>query len=169
MAMIVRQTPPSSFVSPVPSAPQSAAYTLWSLPAVGAVVIKIFFMDISIKRWLLNDMLTTFRIIISSASITDLWAIVAGAGYARAGVTLAIIESSGEFDMTKRSNALAVVVGVGLVAAGAGLAYWGYQMSGSLTAQLTRTVSGSMPDEVIYRYIGGAVCAVVGVVLFLKG
>ncbi len=71
--------------------------------------------------------------------------------------------------MAKKSNVVAVAVGLGLVVAGAGLAYWGYQMSGSLTSQLTRAVSGSMPDEVLYRYIGGAVCAVVGVLLFFKG
>ena len=61
------------------------------------------------------------------------------------------------------------VLGIALIVLGAGLIIWGYQLSGSVTAQLTETVSGSMPDDVMVRYIGGAVCAVVGVVLALRG
>ena len=71
--------------------------------------------------------------------------------------------------MAKKSSPFAVIVGLGLVVAGAGLAYWGYQMSGSLASQLTRAVSGSLPDEVLYRYVGAAACGLVGVLLFLKG
>ncbi len=70
--------------------------------------------------------------------------------------------------MAKKSNTGAKIVGLALIVAGAGLAYWGYQMSGSLTSQLTKTVSGAMPDEVMYRYIGGAICAVVGGFLLVK-
>ena len=70
--------------------------------------------------------------------------------------------------MAKKSNTAAKIVGLALVVAGAGLAYWGYQMSGSITSQLTKTVSGALPDEVMYRYIGGAICAVVGGFLFVK-
>ena len=70
--------------------------------------------------------------------------------------------------MAKNSNTALKVVGLVLLVGGTGLLYWGYQMSGSLTSQLTKTVSGSMPDEVMYRYIGGAVCAVVGFFLLVK-
>ena len=70
--------------------------------------------------------------------------------------------------MAKKSNTGMQVIGLVLLVAGAGLAYWGYQMSGSLTSQLTEAVSGSMPDEVMYRYIGGAVCGVVGFFLLFK-
>ncbi|MDH3454371.1 MAG: DUF3185 family protein [Desulfuromonadales bacterium] len=70
--------------------------------------------------------------------------------------------------MAKNSNAGLQVAGLVLLVVGAGLAYWGYQMSGSLTSQLTRTVSGALPDAVMYRYIGGAVSGVVGVFLLLK-
>lgn len=70
--------------------------------------------------------------------------------------------------MAKNSNAGLQVAGLVLLVVGAGLAYWGYQMSGSLTSQLTKTVSGAMPDEVMYRYIGGAVCGVVGFFLLFK-
>lgn len=70
--------------------------------------------------------------------------------------------------MAKNSNTGAKIVGLALIVAGAGLAYWGYQMSGSLASQLTKTVSGAMPDEVMYRYIGGAISAVVGGFLLVK-
>ena len=70
--------------------------------------------------------------------------------------------------MAKKSNAGMKVIGLALIVVGAGLAYWGYQLSGSLTSQLTKTVSGAMPDEVMYRYIGGAVCAAVGGFLLVK-
>lgn len=59
-------------------------------------------------------------------------------------------------------------VGLALMVIGAGLAYWGWQMSDSLTAQMSRTVTGAMPDAVMYRYIGGAACAVVGLFLVAR-
>ena len=70
------------------------------------------------------------------------------------------------------SNSVSTIVrsiGLAMLVAGIGLGYWGYEMSGSFEAQLTKTVSGSMPDEVMFRYIGGAVSGVVGVFLALKG
>lgn len=60
-------------------------------------------------------------------------------------------------------------IGLALVVIGVGLAYWGYQISETLTAQLTATISGSLPDQVMYRYIGGAACGVAGVFLVAKG
>ena len=71
--------------------------------------------------------------------------------------------------MARKSNTAAKIVGLALIVAGAGLAYWGYQMSGSITSQLTKTVSGALPDEVMYRYIGGAASGVAGLFLALKG
>lgn len=60
------------------------------------------------------------------------------------------------------------VIGLALIVLGAGLAIWGYQLSDSVTAQLTETLSGSMPDEVMVRYIGGAVSLVVGLFLVAR-
>lgn len=57
------------------------------------------------------------------------------------------------------------VLGLVLIVAGAGLVIWGYQLSGSLSAQLTETVSGAMPDAVVGRYIAGAASLVVGIYL----
>ncbi|NNC65273.1 MAG: DUF3185 family protein [Gammaproteobacteria bacterium] len=59
------------------------------------------------------------------------------------------------------------VIGLVLIVAGAGLLVWGYQLSGSLSAQLTETVSGAMPDEVMGRYIAGAASLIVGVYLLI--
>lgn len=59
-------------------------------------------------------------------------------------------------------------VGIALIVVGAGLIIWGYQMSGSLGSELTQAVSGSMPDAVMYRYIGGAASVVVGLFLFVR-
>ena len=60
------------------------------------------------------------------------------------------------------------VIGLVLLVGGAGFAYWGYQMSGSLTAQFSRTLTGALPDAVMYRYIGGAVSCAAGLFLLLK-
>ena len=59
------------------------------------------------------------------------------------------------------------VIGLVLIVAGAGLLFWGYQLSGSLSAQLTETVSGAMPDAVMGRYIAGAAGFIVGVYLLV--
>lgn len=59
------------------------------------------------------------------------------------------------------------VIGLVLIVAGAGLLLWGYQLSGSLSAQLTETVSGAMPDAVMGRYIAGAAGLIVGIYLLL--
>jgi len=61
------------------------------------------------------------------------------------------------------------VLGVALIVLGAGLIYWGYQLSDSVASQLTETISGSLPDDVMVRYIGGAVSMVVGLVLAVRG
>lgn len=63
-----------------------------------------------------------------------------------------------------------IVKGVGLVllVGGAGLAFWGYQLSDSLAAQLSRTLTGALPDAVMYRYIGGAVSCAAGLFLLLR-
>ena len=60
-------------------------------------------------------------------------------------------------------------IGVFLLVAGVGLAFWGYQISETLTVQLTSRISGSIPDEVMYRYIAGGACGIAGLFLVLKG
>ncbi|MCM2264440.1 MAG: DUF3185 family protein [Desulfuromonadales bacterium] len=71
--------------------------------------------------------------------------------------------------MATSANTLAKVIGLVLLVGGAGLAFWGYQMSDSLAAQFSKTLTGALPDAVMYRYIGGAVSGVVGLFLLAKG
>ena len=70
--------------------------------------------------------------------------------------------------MASGANTLLKAVGLALLVGGAGLAFWGYQLSGSLTAQVSKTMTGALPDAVMYRYIGGAASAVVGLFLLVK-
>lgn len=71
--------------------------------------------------------------------------------------------------MPKNSSATAKALGLALIVIGVGLAYWGHQISGTFSSQLSAKLSGTMPDEVMYRYIGGAASAVAGLFLTLKG
>jgi hypothetical protein len=59
--------------------------------------------------------------------------------------------------------------GLALVVAGAGLAFWGYQISETLVAQLSHKISGTLPGEVMIRYIGGAASGVAGLFLLIRG
>lgn len=60
------------------------------------------------------------------------------------------------------------VIGLVLLVGGAGLAYWGYQMSQSFASNITRAFTGALPDGVMYRYIGGAISGAAGLFLLLK-
>ena len=60
------------------------------------------------------------------------------------------------------------IAGIILVVVGLGLAFWGYQISGSVGSQLTHAVTGSQSDKVMALYIGGAVGIVVGLFLLLR-
>lgn len=70
--------------------------------------------------------------------------------------------------MANSSNTGLKALGLALVVVGIGLIIWGHQMAGSLASQLSSSLTGSMPNEVMYRYIGGAVCAVVGGFFLVK-
>jgi hypothetical protein len=60
------------------------------------------------------------------------------------------------------------IVAIILAVVGVALIIWGYQMSGSVGNELTRTFTGSSSNDVVYRYVGGAACLAVGVFLFFK-
>ena len=60
------------------------------------------------------------------------------------------------------------IIGLVLIVVGAGLAIWGYQMSGSIGSQLNQAFTGSPSDKVMACYIGGAASLVVGVFLLFK-
>jgi hypothetical protein len=70
--------------------------------------------------------------------------------------------------MAKNGNSINLAVGLALVVAGALLIWWGYDESQALTNRLSRALSGSQTDRVMWKYIGGAVCAVAGAVLLIR-
>lgn len=66
------------------------------------------------------------------------------------------------------SNTIVKVIGLILVVVGIALIYWGYQASGAFDAKVVKAFSGAEPDEIMYKYIGGAVSLVVGVYLLFR-
>lgn len=60
------------------------------------------------------------------------------------------------------------IIGIVLVVIGAGLAFWGYRLSGGVGSQITQAVTGSPTDKIMAFYIGGAVSFVVGLYLLIK-
>jgi hypothetical protein len=60
------------------------------------------------------------------------------------------------------------VASIFLLVVGAGLLYWGYQESGSLSSQLSETFTGSASDSVMYKYIGGAAGIAAGLFLLVR-
>lgn len=60
------------------------------------------------------------------------------------------------------------LLGLVLVVVGAGLLYWGYSESQSVTSQVSEAFSGSPLDRVMYKYIGGAVALLAGVYIFFR-
>lgn len=67
--------------------------------------------------------------------------------------------------MAKKSNNK--LIGVALLVIGVGLAIWGYQLSGSVSSQITKAFSGSYGNKIMFMYIGGAVSAIVGFVMLM--
>ena len=89
-----------------------------------------------------------------------------GAGVGR---PVAIAGGKGSKDMTTNNDKTMIrVIGLVLLVGGAGLAYWGYQLSHSLVSQFSQAFTGSLPDGVMYRYIGGAISCVAGGFLLVK-
>ena len=60
------------------------------------------------------------------------------------------------------------LVGIALMVIGLGLAYWGYDMSGSFDSQFSQAFAGSNTNAVMIRYIGGAAAFAAGLFLSLK-
>ena len=55
-----------------------------------------------------------------------------------------------------------------LVVLGAALIIWGLNMSDSPANEVSRALTGASTDEVVYRYIAGAVSLAAGLFLFLR-
>ncbi len=54
------------------------------------------------------------------------------------------------------------IVGIILIAIGIALAFWGYDVYDSATAQLDRAITGDTPIEAWAGMIGGVICIVIG-------
>ena len=67
--------------------------------------------------------------------------------------------------MPKDTNKLLAII---LLVAGAGVAYWGYTMSGSFDSQLNQAFTGSASDGVMIRYISGAALIAGGLFILFK-
>ena len=70
--------------------------------------------------------------------------------------------------MANSSLPIVKVIGIALIVIGAGLIVRGYQLSDSIGSRLTETLSGSMPDDVMIRYIAGAASLAVGLFVLLR-
>ena len=71
--------------------------------------------------------------------------------------------------MANSNAAVTKALGLALIVIAAGLGYWGYQISESLTGQVTTRLTGELPDEVMWRYIGSAACGLAGMFLVARG
>ncbi len=70
--------------------------------------------------------------------------------------------------MARRRKSNKKMISIALMVIGAGLLYWGYQMSGSVGSQLSHVFTGSHSDKVMIRYIGGAACFVIGLYMYMR-
>ncbi|MBE0494072.1 MAG: DUF3185 family protein [Thiomicrospira sp.] len=60
------------------------------------------------------------------------------------------------------------IIGIVLVVIGVGLAIWGFQLSDSISSEVTQAITGAEADKVMFFYIGGAISLVVGLYLFIR-
>lgn len=70
--------------------------------------------------------------------------------------------------MAKSNTSQLKLVAIALMVLGAGLGYWGYEMSQAVGSQFSQAFTGSAGDAVMQRYIGGAVSFAIGAYLFIK-
>ena len=70
--------------------------------------------------------------------------------------------------MAKIAGMDSKIVSIVLMVVGVGLIIWGYQMSGAVTSQFSKALTGLASDGVMIRYILGGVSLVVGAYLFKK-
>lgn len=56
------------------------------------------------------------------------------------------------------------IVGIVLIVLGVALAIWGYNIYDSAGSQITRALSGDTPVKAWAGMVGGAICAVVGII-----
>lgn len=70
--------------------------------------------------------------------------------------------------MSNSPMAPAKLIGIVFIVLGIGLAFWGYDMSSSIGANINEALTGAEPDKVMMLYIGGAISFIVGIYLAVK-
>ncbi len=70
--------------------------------------------------------------------------------------------------MAKIAKSTNKIISIALIAVGIGLALWGHQKSGGFSSQLSNAFTGAHSDNVMMLYIGGAVCIVIGIYLYIR-
>ena len=60
------------------------------------------------------------------------------------------------------------IAGVALLAGGLILLFFGFNASESVTEEVTEAVTGRFSDETMYYLIGGAIAAIVGLLMLVR-
>ena len=60
------------------------------------------------------------------------------------------------------------LIGVVLLVVGVAFLIWGYNISQSFSGQVSEAFSGSPGDKAMFMYIGGAICAALGIFSLLR-
>jgi hypothetical protein len=60
------------------------------------------------------------------------------------------------------------LLGIAMLATGAGLAFWGFQKSEGLQSQLSSAFTGSHTDNVMMMYMGASVSLAIGAFLLTR-
>ncbi len=60
------------------------------------------------------------------------------------------------------------IIGIVLLVIGVALLVWGYNISESVSGQVSQAFSGSPGDKAMFMYIGGAICAAIGIFSLIK-
>lgn len=61
------------------------------------------------------------------------------------------------------------LVAIVLLVLGAVLLFMGYQSSQGLDDQISETFTGNFTDQTMWYFLGGGICAIAGLVMFLRG
>lgn len=70
--------------------------------------------------------------------------------------------------MSNSSISSIKLTGIVLIVLGIGLAFWGYDISGSIGANINEALTGAEPDKVMLLYIAGAISFIAGIYLAVK-
>jgi uncharacterized membrane protein YdcZ (DUF606 family) len=71
--------------------------------------------------------------------------------------------------MVNRKVNMNKVIGIALLVGGIVLLIFGFQASHSFTSDVSRTFTGSPTDKSMWMIVGGAVAAIAGLVMSLRG